>query len=81
MRTVVDKPPNEEVATPEAETSGEAMHASGIDWPVIGCRRLILHISEDIAFASIYIFYEKLNSEHYPKFRVVVGCIQSHSMC
>ena len=28
-RTAVSKPPNEEVATLEAETSGEAMHASG----------------------------------------------------
>jgi len=28
-RTVVSKTPNEEVATPEAERSGEAMHASG----------------------------------------------------
>ena len=28
-RTAVSKPPNEEVATPEAERSGEAMHASG----------------------------------------------------
>ena len=27
--TTVRKPPNEEVATLEAETSGEAMHASG----------------------------------------------------
>ena len=28
-RTAIGKPPNEEVATPEAERSGEAMHASG----------------------------------------------------
>ena len=28
-RTAASKPPSEEVATPEAETSGEAMHASG----------------------------------------------------
>ena len=28
-RTAVSNPPNEEVATPEVETSGEAMHASG----------------------------------------------------
>ena len=29
VRTAVSKPLNEEVATPEAERSGEAMHASG----------------------------------------------------
>ena len=28
-RTATSKPPSDEVATPGAETSGEAMHASG----------------------------------------------------